>query len=185
MPATIVLTISVMLQFAAAILALVLVRVTKRKAAWFMIALAILMMGVRRAITMVRLLYGTIEPPEFNVELSALIISVLIVIGVAWIVPFFHSASWVEEKIKKAEHEKALMLDSASEMIAYHDVNHRIQWANKAYIKTTGLSLDELQGKKCYEAWGLKRMCKGCPVAEAIRTGEPHEAELTPENQEN
>ncbi len=88
-----------------------------------------------------------------------------------------------EEALLKSEYEKTLILDNASEIIAYHDINHNILWANRAYLKATGLSLSQIQGKKCYHAWGLDGPCKGCPVTKTIETGEPQGAELTPQNQ--
>jgi len=90
-----------------------------------------------------------------------------------------------EEAIRKSEEEKALVLNNISEIIAYHDQNHIIQWANKAYLNATGLSLDELKGRTCYRAWGLERVCSNCPVSEAIESGEHCQAELTPQNQEH
>lgn len=88
-----------------------------------------------------------------------------------------------EKELKKSEREKALVLDNTGEVISYHKTDHNLIWANKAYLKTTGLSLSELRGKKCYEAWRLDRLCSNCPVIRAIETGEPSESELTPQNQ--
>jgi PAS domain S-box-containing protein len=88
-----------------------------------------------------------------------------------------------EEALRKSEYEKTLILDNASEIIAYHDTNHNILWANRAYLKATGLSLSQIRGKKCYHAWGLDRLCKDCPVTKSIETGKLQSAELTPQNQ--
>lgn len=93
------------------------------------------------------------------------------------------SARMKADQIAKAEYEKELILDNTAEIIAFHDTNHTLQWANKAYLKTTGLSLPELHRKKCYQAWGLDRLCINCPVTTSIETDRPHTAELSPENQ--
>ena len=90
-----------------------------------------------------------------------------------------------EVALAKSESEKSLILDNADEIIAYHDVDHNLIWANRAYLDATGLPLSELQGRKCFTCWGLKSLCNNCPVTEAIRTGKPQFAELTPENQEH
>jgi len=90
-----------------------------------------------------------------------------------------------EEELRSSEREKALVLDNTGEIIAYHDTDHNIQWANKAYLKATSLSLSELKGQKCYHAWVLGKLCTNCPVTKAIETGEHQEAELTPQNQEH
>lgn len=86
-------------------------------------------------------------------------------------------------EVREAEREKSLILDNANEVIAYHDTGNNFIWANKAYLDATGLPLSELKGRKCYSCWGLDRLCDHCPVITAIQTGEPQEAELTPENQ--
>ena len=80
---------------------------------------------------------------------------------------------------------KAEALDATPNIIAIHDTDHKIVWANRAYLKATGHSLQEIQGKKCYSAWGLDTLCRGCPVTLSIEDGEPHEAELTPQNQDH
>ncbi len=89
------------------------------------------------------------------------------------------------KELKRSEKEKSLILENADEIIAYHDTDHNIRWANKAYREATGLSSDDLKDKKCYHAWGLEDECEGCPVTEAIVDGEPHKAELTPESQKD
>jgi PAS domain S-box-containing protein len=88
-----------------------------------------------------------------------------------------------EEALRAAEREKSLILDSANAIIASHDLNNNLVWANKAYLDSTGLPLSALKGRKCYACWGLDQICERCPVTEAIRTGLPQERELTPENQ--
>ena len=84
---------------------------------------------------------------------------------------------------KPVQNAFTTIFDSVSVIIAFHDRDHNIVWANKAYQKATGLSLQELEGKKCYTAWRLKKLCSNCPVTKAIETGEPYEAELTQQNQ--
>ena len=96
-----VLAISVLLQFAAAFLAIRLTRVTKNSGAWLLIALAIVLMGVRRSVTLYRLISGDIShPPDLTAELIALSISVLMVIGIASIAPLFRSPRHMEETVR-------------------------------------------------------------------------------------
>ncbi len=90
-----------------------------------------------------------------------------------------------EKELQKSEKEKSLILKSVDEIIAYHDKDHNIIWANKAYREATGFTSDEIERKKCYHAWKLKEECTNCPVTESIRRGKPAEAELTPENQDD
>jgi len=80
---------------------------------------------------------------------------------------------------------KADVLDLLPVIIAVHDTDHNIVWANKAYQKATGLTLKKIEGKKCFSIWRLAKPCRGCPVSIAIETGKQQEAELTPENQDH
>lgn len=94
-----------------------------------------------------------------------------------------------EEAIKKLEKEKALILDNANEIIAYHDRELCLVWANQAYLKSvekiTGVpqSIESIKGRKCHEVWGLANSCDNCPVLSAIEDGVSYTRELTPQNQ--
>ncbi|MFW6375830.1 MAG: PAS domain S-box protein [Thermoplasmatota archaeon] len=107
------------------------------------------------------------------------------VIGASSIAQDITERKEVERKLRKSEQEKSMILESTDEIISYHDKNHTIKWANRAYLQATGRSLDDLIGEKCYQAWELETICENCPVKKTIETGESHEAELTPDNQEN
>ncbi|MBU1249025.1 MAG: PAS domain-containing sensor histidine kinase, partial [Proteobacteria bacterium] len=102
--ASVVLAISVILQFVAAFLALRLVRLTERKMAWLLIAAAIVLMGMRRSITMFFLMSGNAaKPPDLATELVALTISTLMVFGVARITPLFRSSLRTAEVVREKE----------------------------------------------------------------------------------
>lgn len=92
-----VLSISILLQFTAAILALRMIVITKRRWAWICIASAICLMAIRRCVTLYRVLSGDVShPPDLSAELIAFTISVLMLIGVAWIAPTFKSFQTTE-----------------------------------------------------------------------------------------
>ncbi len=75
-------------------------------------------------------------------------------------------------------------LENIPVIIALHNTQNNILWANKLYREATGRSLSEIEGKKCYSVWGLKKPCRNCPVLVALDSGEPAEAELTPSSQD-
>lgn len=79
---------------------------------------------------------------------------------------------------------KENILDNTPVVIALHDKDHNIIWANKAYQQASGLSLQKLEGKKCYSVWKLKKPCTGCPVSQAIETRKTCTAEISPQTQE-
>lgn len=89
----------------------------------------------------------------------------------------------VEEALRESERDKAMILDNANEIIAYHDADHNIQWANNAYLDSIGRTLADVQGKKCFHAWGLDRLCVDCPVSKVLETGKAESGELTAQNQ--
>ncbi len=68
-------------------------------------------------------------------------------------------------------------------IMAFHDKDHKIKWANNAYEQATGKTLEQIKGKTCYEVWGLSKLCDNCPVLRAIQTDKPQEFEITSENQ--
>ena len=85
-----------------------------------------------------------------------------------------------EEALRESEYEKDAILNSMSEDVVYHDIEHRIVWANSVASKSVGLTPEDLIGKHCYEVFHrLSKPCPGCPVLKALETGEPQAAEMT------
>jgi PAS domain S-box-containing protein len=84
-----------------------------------------------------------------------------------------------EAAIKKAEQEKAGILNSMSELVIFQDFEHRIIWTNTAAAESVGVTAEQLVGRHCYEIWPQRdKPCAGCPVAKARRTGKPQKAEI-------
>ena len=84
-----------------------------------------------------------------------------------------------EETLKKAENEKATILNTMSELVAYQDTEHKVIWANKAACESVGLTADKLIGHYCYEIWqGRNKPCEDCPVEKAWKTGRLETGEL-------
>ncbi len=79
-----------------------------------------------------------------------------------------------------AEKHRALILDTMGEMLAYYDTELRVQWASRAAAESVGAEVRELVGRHCYAIWqGRDRPCDGCPVLEAMRTGQPRQREVS------
>lgn len=84
---TVILALSILLQFAAAGIALWLFRVRTVRWAWMLIATAITLMAFRRCITMMRVLSGDMaNPPDLSAEWVALLISSCMVVGLGLLV---------------------------------------------------------------------------------------------------
>jgi len=101
---TAILTLSILLQVTAALLALRLMRLTHARIAWLLIAAAIALMALRRTITLYQMVF--LETPttaDLMAELVALTISLLMVLGIAWIAPLFMSLKNSEEALRLNE----------------------------------------------------------------------------------
>ena len=100
---TIVLGFSILFQFVAAVLALRLIRITGKYPAWSLIATAIFLMAIRRSITFGRLISGDLSHhPDLLAELVALVISVIMVMGIARIAPLFNKGIYgtIDDSVK-------------------------------------------------------------------------------------
>lgn len=85
-----------------------------------------------------------------------------------------------EEELEKAKNEQEQILNSLVEHVVYQDKQHRILWANQAACDSVDKSLDQLEGKYCYQVWNQRNdYCVGCPVEQALQTRKPHENEIT------
>jgi signal transduction histidine kinase len=106
MSVTVILVISILLQFATAVLALRLIRVTGRRTAWVLIAAALFFMAIRRCITLFQAEFlGVPYTTSMPAELVALVISMLMLAGVIWIAPLFLSLKRSEEALRKTRDE--------------------------------------------------------------------------------
>jgi len=104
MDPTLLLILSIFLQFIAAIAALRLIRITGRTWAWSIIAAALVLMTVRRGITLFELLfYGSRHPLDFSTELVGLAVSSLLAVGICCIFPVFRSIQTAQEALRLNE----------------------------------------------------------------------------------
>ncbi|WP_292729045.1 PAS domain S-box protein [Methanoculleus sp.] len=84
-----------------------------------------------------------------------------------------------EEALRRAEREKALILDSTAEMFAYYDTDLKILWVNRAAAAFIGREPADLVGHRCYEIWHNRTgVCDICPVVIARETRQPQETEI-------
>jgi PAS domain S-box-containing protein len=86
----------------------------------------------------------------------------------------------VEEALKNSEQEKAAILGGLKNgAVEYLDPQMLIIWVNEAVQKSLGFSMEEMQGKYCYELIeGLKEPCSGCTAIRTLHTGQSQEGEL-------
>jgi hypothetical protein len=112
----VILVLSVLCQVASAIMALRLIRVTHRMAAWVMIALAITLMAVRRAESLGMALAGApVSASAFVFEVVGLATSLLMLVGITYIGPLFSALAASREELR-------VMNDRLTELSTEKDV---------------------------------------------------------------
>lgn len=84
-----------------------------------------------------------------------------------------------EEKLRKSEREKSVILDTMSEPVYHIDTNMKILSGNKASRELLNLSPDQAEGKICYEVFhDRNKPCDACPITKVFETGKPHESDV-------
>ncbi|KUG12496.1 diguanylate cyclase/phosphodiesterase (ggdef & eal domains) with pas/pac sensor(s) [hydrocarbon metagenome] len=87
----------------------------------------------------------------------------------------------VQEALEKSEAEKALILGSITDMVAFYaSPDLRITWANRASGDSVSCSSVAMSEHHCYTIWHQRDApCEPCPVLRAFATGEPQQMEVT------
>ena len=170
---TYVLAISIALQFAAAFMSFRLIRLTGRRVAWSLITAALILMAGRRLISFSRILAGDssilLDP---TAELVALAISILMVVGIAGIAPFFSAIHQSEETLKRREKLYRTFFESSMDMVLLKDDELRHIMVNKSLMDFMGKEENEIIGKTDAELLpqSIAQVCRQTDM-EAIRSG--------------
>jgi PAS domain S-box-containing protein len=145
---TAILGLSVLLQFIAAALAIRLIRTTGKRLAWTLIAAAILLMAVRRFVTLYHALAGDpLSSPEPKAELVALVISILMVVGVARMGAFFTGVRRLQNSLGASEEQARALYEYSPLMYFTVDTNGIILDINRCTVEELGYGREELIGK--------------------------------------
>ncbi len=142
---SLILWISVTAQCIAVLLALRLIPLTGRALAWIILSLALLMMAMRRAIS---LLYqqGTLQDNwlrGFTTESVALLISLLMVTGLIMIRRIFIQQRINDDKIRTL----SLAVEQNPGVTIIINTKGKIEYVNSAYCNLSGQMLQEVIGK--------------------------------------
>ena len=87
----------------------------------------------------------------------------------------------VGSKLEQIEREKEAILHIMTENLAYYSGKDlKIEWANRAYCESAGVSEKRVIGRYCYKIWHKRdKPCAGCHILEAFKTGKLQERETT------
>jgi len=108
-----VLSLAAILQCTAAFFALRLIGITRRRVAWILIAAAILFMTLRRIVPIIRRFTDEeAYHPDLPNEIIGLIISILMLIGIAKIAPIFVERFQLEKKLQMSEKKYRTLVET-------------------------------------------------------------------------
>ncbi len=138
---------SIALQLTAAVIALRLIRVTGGRVAWSIIATALLLMGARQAITFYGLLAGDgAIQPDLAAESVALIISALMVAGVAMMGPLLRKGPRSEQALRESDARLRGIMNNTADGIITIDEQGAIDSFNHAAELMFGYTAEEMRG---------------------------------------
>ena len=173
-----ILFISIVLQFAAAGLALSLIRRTGYRLAWGAVATALALMGLRRAITFWKVISDQdsriLDP---TAESVALVISGLMLAGVILISRMFAEERTKSQSLESARKLLQQTIDAAPTVISIKGADYRYVFVNRYMADRHGMEPWEFKGKTVAEALsgiGDRALVEGTNENDArvISTGE-------------
>ncbi|MEW6646729.1 MAG: PAS domain S-box protein [Pseudomonadota bacterium] len=172
-----VLITSLLLQLLAVYFALRLIKVTGRKPTWIFIAAALALMALHHGVSLMSLFgTGPVTPPDILVELIALAISVLLVVG---IIAALRADS--ERQQEQSDQPFRRLADSMPDNIIRYDRDGRATYLNPALAQQLGINARDRIGKRIrefhtdgsYEAYAQA-------IDTVLATGEDLEFEFIP-----
>lgn len=112
---TVIVVISILLQLSAAAWAIRLIRYTGRRAAWYLISVALTLMAVRRIVSLLVLMNMVPAPASVINEYIGFVISMFMFIGVLFIEGYFRHAAEADREVREREHLFHRLFESGGE----------------------------------------------------------------------
>jgi len=83
-----------------------------------------------------------------------------------------------QQALAQSESDKAAILGSMAEMVAYYKDTLQIKWINKSAAESLNREPADLIGLKCHTLWeNSDTPCPDCPVLKAMKSGKSHSLE--------
>ncbi|MDD5643068.1 MAG: PAS domain S-box protein [Syntrophales bacterium] len=145
----IILKISIVLQLLVALLALGLIPVIRKRLAWIVFSVALLLMAARRIITLWQPeTFGLLDAGDLAAELVALFTSALLLVGIAWIAPLFRSIQRTKDALAQSEAKYRELVENANSIILRLDPQGRITFFNEFAQRFFGYPEKEILGRE-------------------------------------
>jgi two-component system cell cycle sensor histidine kinase/response regulator CckA len=146
---SVVLKISIVLQFLAALLALGLIPITRRRLALALISGALLLTAISRVISLWQPEYSGLLPQgNPTTEWLALATSALLLVGIALIAPLFLSIQRTNAALDRSEAKYRELVQNANSIILRLDPQGRITFFNEFAQKFFGYQEEEILGRE-------------------------------------
>lgn len=147
MAVILVLSLSILMQFSAALYSLILLRHFGGRLVWLTLAAALFLMTIRRSLS----LYKTIDVYPFvtqslETELVALLISILVFVAVLAFRPLIESVLLSEEKLEEETERNHIILESSPDGVCIISPSGIIEEVNPAYCKMLEMGEKALVG---------------------------------------
>ena len=148
----IILLASSILQFAAAFLSIRMIRHTGWRLSWLLIAAAIIGMTLRRLLGLAEAMPEHPAKSDYVFEWVGLIVSTLLLVGVALIKPLFESIKKNADKLARSEAMYKGLVQHASSLILRLSPNGTVTFANDYACRRLGVTQEDIRGKTLGEA---------------------------------
>lgn len=152
-----VLTISVMLQLAAVVMSLRLMRAFGGRLVWLTLAAAISLMSIRRMVSLGKAINEYPAPTNsLDAELIALIISALILVAISSMRPLIEAIKRSQKKLDEQTRRNQIILQSNPDGFLVTDLDGYMQEVNKSFATISGYEPDELLLRRLDKLINLK-----------------------------
>jgi PAS domain S-box-containing protein len=142
-----IVVLSTGLQYLAFFLALRLVAVSRHRAAWFLLAGAVLLTAVRRSMTLLGVARGGwVESPDVVSECVALVSSALLVASLSRIGPMLRELSQSKDDAARSQRQLQAILDHTPSAVYVKTLAGQFLLANKYVATAFGVSVEHLPG---------------------------------------
>ena len=178
----VLLGMTIVLQLAAAVLALRLIRITVQWTGWVLLALAVVLLALQHCLWFLQVTAGEALLPPLVLALLGLGIAVCLVAGMAWITPLFAALRHASEamqrasevELQKQREEYETLFHAVPVELRFKDTDNRFIRVNNAAAVADGYTVAELEGKSCGDLYPEELAAQSyANDLEVIRTGIP------------